>query len=134
MAHRGRGNHRDPSRGYGSYYVQKADPRTGIYEGYYWQGEFCPVPAQSQVSPCQGHLFARNPYYQQTPAPFNPYRRINTIAEEERLRILSLRKQAEEEAEQNRRLHEDHRRLMVLREKQNTERDQRIERQREIDV
>lgn len=120
MAHRGRGNHRDPSRGYGSYYVQKADPRAGIYEVYYF-GDFCPVPA-------------RNPYHQQTPAPFNPYRRINTIAEEERLRILSLRKQAEEEAEQNRRLHEDHRRLMVLREKQNTERDQRIERQREIDV
>ena len=98
-------------------------------------GSFCQVPQRTQKINYNNHLmgnihqnnFQSYPEYgsqfqinnsQNYMIPDISNKRIKTIAEEERQRILSLRRQEKEERERNKKLHEEHQRMIAIRREQ----------------
>ena len=97
-------------------------PPSSSYNDYA-TGALCRVPPRSsyqiygQPSAGDGYLsnHPRQQPYSPSPARYPYQRKINTIAEEERQRILSIRRDQEEERKRARALQEDHHRLLRLR-------------------
>jgi len=81
------------------------------------QQQFCPVPPRSNYKIYKPTI-SSIPINQQEAYQSRPFRPYYSIAEEERQRILAIRKAEEEEKERNRRLLAEHERMMRIREEQ----------------